>query len=39
MAKQWTRKGGISHHPDEDARPEDAALAAELILNAIRALA
>jgi allantoate deiminase len=32
-------KDGISHHPDEDARPEDAALAAEIILNAIRALA
>jgi allantoate deiminase len=31
-------KDGISHHPDEDARPEDAALAAEIILNAIRVL-
>jgi allantoate deiminase len=31
-------KDGISHHPAEDARPEDAALAAEIILNAIRAL-
>jgi hydantoinase/carbamoylase family amidase len=29
---------GISHHPDEDAEPADAALAAEIILNAIRAL-
>jgi allantoate deiminase len=29
---------GISHHPDEDAEPSDAALAAEIILNAIRAL-
>jgi len=29
---------GISHHPDEDARPEDGALAAEIILNAIRTL-
>jgi hydantoinase/carbamoylase family amidase len=32
-------KDGISHHPDEDADPEDAALAAEIILNAVRALA
>ena len=32
-------KEGISHHPDEDADPADAALAAEVILNAIRALA
>jgi hydantoinase/carbamoylase family amidase len=31
-------KDGISHSPLEDARPEDAALAAEVILNAIRAL-
>ena len=30
---------GISHHPDEDAEPADAALAAEIILNAIRTLA
>jgi len=29
---------GISHHPDEDASPADAALAAEIILNAIQAL-
>ena len=29
---------GISHHPDEAAEPADAALAAEIILNAIRAL-
>jgi len=29
---------GISHHPDEDADPADAALAAEIILNAIQAL-
>ena len=28
-------KDGISHHPDEEARPEDAALAAEIILNAM----
>lgn len=27
--------GGISHHPDEDADPADAALAAEIILGAI----
>jgi hydantoinase/carbamoylase family amidase len=32
-------KDGISHHPDESARPEDAALAAEIILNAIVELA
>jgi hydantoinase/carbamoylase family amidase len=32
-------KDGISHHPDEDANPADAALAAEIILEAIRALA
>jgi allantoate deiminase len=31
-------KDGISHHPAEDARPADAALAAEIILNAIRTL-
>jgi allantoate deiminase len=29
-------KDGISHHPDEDADPADAALAAEIILNAIQ---
>jgi allantoate deiminase len=29
---------GISHHPDEQADPADAALAAEIILNAIQAL-
>ena len=29
-------KDGISHHPAEDADPADAALAAEIILNAIR---
>ncbi len=28
-------KDGISHHPDEEARAEDAALAAEIILSAI----
>jgi allantoate deiminase len=32
-------KDGISHHPAEDANPADAALAAEIILNAIRAMA
>ncbi len=32
-------KDGISHHPAEDADPADAALAAEIILNAIRSLA
>jgi hydantoinase/carbamoylase family amidase len=32
-------KDGISHHPAEDANPADAALAAEIILNAIRTLA
>jgi acetylornithine deacetylase/succinyl-diaminopimelate desuccinylase-like protein len=32
-------KDGISHHPAEDAKPEDAAAAVEVILNAIRALA
>jgi hydantoinase/carbamoylase family amidase len=31
-------KDGISHHPAEDAKPADAALASEIILNAIRAL-
>jgi len=31
-------KDGISHHPAEDARPEDAALAAEIILAAIASL-
>ena len=31
-------KDGISHHPDEDADPADAALATEIILNAIRTL-
>ena len=29
---------GISHHPAEDADPDDAALAAEIILNAVQAL-
>jgi acetylornithine deacetylase/succinyl-diaminopimelate desuccinylase-like protein len=29
---------GISHHPAEDADPADAALAAEIILEAIRGL-
>jgi allantoate deiminase len=29
-------RDGISHDPAEDARPEDAALAAEVVLNAIR---
>jgi allantoate deiminase len=29
---------GISHHPSEDADPADAALAAEIILNAVQAL-
>ena len=32
-------KDGISHHPAEDASPADAALAAEIILNAVQALA
>jgi acetylornithine deacetylase/succinyl-diaminopimelate desuccinylase-like protein len=32
-------KDGISHHPAEEARAEDAALATEIILNALRALA
>jgi hydantoinase/carbamoylase family amidase len=31
-------KDGISHHPAEDADPADAALGAEIILNAIRQL-
>jgi acetylornithine deacetylase/succinyl-diaminopimelate desuccinylase-like protein len=31
-------KDGISHSPLEEARPADAALAAEIILNAIRSL-
>lgn len=31
-------KDGISHHPAEEASPADAALAAELILNAIASL-
>ena len=31
-------KDGISHHPAEDADPSDAALAAEIILNAIQSL-
>jgi allantoate deiminase len=31
-------KDGISHHPAEDAKPADAALAAEIILNAIQTL-
>ena len=31
-------KDGISHSPAEDAKPEDAAVAVEAILNAIRAL-
>jgi N-carbamoyl-L-amino-acid hydrolase len=31
-------RDGISHHPDEDADPADAALAAEIILSAIQAL-
>jgi acetylornithine deacetylase/succinyl-diaminopimelate desuccinylase-like protein len=32
-------KDGISHSPLEEARPADAALAAEIIINAIRTLA
>jgi N-carbamoyl-L-amino-acid hydrolase len=32
-------KDGVSHHPAEDARPADAALAAEIILEAIATLA
>ena len=31
-------KDGVSHHPAEDADPEDAAVAAEIILNAIASL-
>jgi hydantoinase/carbamoylase family amidase len=31
-------KDGISHHPAEDADPQDAAVAAEIILNAIASL-
>jgi allantoate deiminase len=31
-------KDGISHHPAEDADPQDAAVAAEIILNAVAAL-
>jgi hydantoinase/carbamoylase family amidase len=31
-------KDGISHHPAEDANPDDAALAAEIILDAIESL-
>jgi allantoate deiminase len=31
-------KEGISHHPDEEADPADAALAAEIIISAIAAL-
>jgi acetylornithine deacetylase/succinyl-diaminopimelate desuccinylase-like protein len=31
-------KDGVSHHPAEDADPADAALAAQVILNAIRSL-
>ena len=31
-------KDGISHHPAEDADPADAAVAAEIILNAIQSL-
>jgi acetylornithine deacetylase/succinyl-diaminopimelate desuccinylase-like protein len=31
-------RDGISHHPDELADPEDAALAAEIILRAIASL-
>jgi acetylornithine deacetylase/succinyl-diaminopimelate desuccinylase-like protein len=29
-------KDGISHSPEEDANPADAALGAEIILNAIK---
>jgi acetylornithine deacetylase/succinyl-diaminopimelate desuccinylase-like protein len=29
-------KDGISHSPEEDAEPADAALGAEIMLNAIR---
>jgi acetylornithine deacetylase/succinyl-diaminopimelate desuccinylase-like protein len=31
-------KDGISHDPSEEARPEDGALAAEMMVNAIREL-
>ncbi len=31
-------KDGVSHHPAEEAEPADAALAAQIILNAIQAL-
>ena len=31
-------RDGVSHHPAEDAEPADAALAAQIILNAIQAL-
>jgi allantoate deiminase len=31
-------KDGVSHHPAEEASPADAALAAEIILNAVQAL-
>jgi hypothetical protein len=31
-------RDGISHSPFEDAKPADAALAAEVVLNAIRTL-
>jgi hydantoinase/carbamoylase family amidase len=31
-------RDGVSHHPDEDADPADAALAAEIILGAIQTL-
>jgi allantoate deiminase len=31
-------KDGISHSPEEDANPADAALGAEIMLNAIRRL-
>jgi len=32
-------RDGISHSPLEDASPADAALAAEVVLNAVRVLA
>jgi acetylornithine deacetylase/succinyl-diaminopimelate desuccinylase-like protein len=32
-------KDGVSHDPSEEARPEDGALAAEVMANAIRELA
>jgi acetylornithine deacetylase/succinyl-diaminopimelate desuccinylase-like protein len=31
-------KDGISHSPEEEANPADAAVAAEMMLNAIREL-